>query len=239
MLLSRHGAREMLIITLACAALGGGAAVLHPLAAIPFVMVWAAGLAFFRDPHRRVPKDADVLVAPADGVVTEITELADDPLTGGAATRIGIFLSVLDVHVNRSPCAGRIARVDYKPGEFLDARHPECGQRNESNTLLIEPDGRAGLIAVRQVAGLIARRIICAAAAGERLERGQRFGLIKFGSRTELHVPQAWVASLRVRIGDRVRGGADVLVQLSPVTRADEETGEAAAERIRPAPVAP
>jgi len=213
--LSRHGLREMLLLTLICAALGAAAAMLHWTAALPFVLAWGAGIAFFRDPPRRVPDGAGLLVSPADGVVTEISDLPDDPRVGGAATRIGIFLSVLDVHVNRSPCAGRVVSVQYEAGEFLDARHPECGARNESNTILIEPADRSGRLAVRQVAGLIARRIICAIGPGDDLRRGQRIGLIKFGSRTELIVPRNWIATVRVNVGGKVRGGSSVLLQLA------------------------
>src|SRR5262249_36212449 len=159
--LSRHGLREMVGLTLICGVLAIVFAGLHwwPLAVL-FAVVWMGALAFFRDPERGVPNDAGLLVSPADGKVTEVSQLDHHDLIGGPATRIGIFLSVFDVHVNRSPCAGRIVKTDYCKGLFLDARHPESGARNEANTLVIEPEGgMPGPVIVRQVAGLIARRI--------------------------------------------------------------------------------
>jgi phosphatidylserine decarboxylase len=221
MLLSRHGAREMILLTVILGAIAAAVGMLHWSLSIPFGVVWLCGLAFFRDPRRRIPADDGFLVAPADGIVTEITELPGHPLLDGPATRIGIFLSVLDVHVNRSPCAGRITKVDYQPGEFLDARHPECGRRNESNTLVIEPEsGRAGPVIIRQVTGLIARRIVCAVSEGDFVKRGERFGMIKFGSRTELIVAASDGFEAAVKIGDRVWGGSSVLMQQAAVNSA-------------------
>jgi phosphatidylserine decarboxylase len=247
--LNRNGLREMLILTVVLGAAAAGAAALARwtigpssslailwAAAAPFAVLWVAGLAFFRDPPRRIPTGAGILVAPADGVVTEIHDLEYDERIGGAATRIGIFLSVLDVHVNRSPCAGRVVRVDYAPGEFLDARHPESGARNESNTLLIEPEhGVPGPVIVRQVAGLIARRIVCTARPGDRLERGQRIGLIKFGSRTEIIVPAVALRDLRVAVSQQVYGGSSVLIQHG-TTRSPSEVIQA---DVVPAKVVP
>jgi phosphatidylserine decarboxylase len=210
--------REIGVATIVLAAVACGLGLLWwPLAVFPLA-IWLWVISFFRDPPRHGRFGDDELGSPADGTVTEITELEHHSTIGGPALRIGIFLSLFNVHVNRMPCAGRIRDIRYKKGEFLDARHKESGERNESNTLLIDPDGSLpGPVIVRQVAGLVARRIICHAKPGEPWKRGGRFGMIKFGSRTELIVPRLESTEISVRIGDKVYGGLTPLVrQASP-----------------------
>lgn len=225
--LSRYGAREIALCTVVFGLLGTAAWHVSVYAVAVCILLWLACLAFFRDPRRAIPSTPGALVAPADGHVTEITELEYHDLIGGPATRIGIFLSVFDVHVNRAPYAGRVVRTDYQPGEFLDARHPESGQRNESLTLVLEPDANLpGPIVVRQVAGLIARRIVCAVRPGDHLSRGQRYGMIKFGSRTELITPRGPKWRIGVTMGQPVRGGVTILVQYQAARTADENTHE-------------
>lgn len=227
MTLARDGLREMLISTVTLGA-GGGAAAWAALngsplwwaLAIPLLGLWLFTLAFFRDPHRVVPQGPGLLVAPADGRVTEVSRVESVPGIDGPALRISIFLSVFDVHINRSPCAGRVVKTDYRPGEFLDARHPECGVRNEAMTVTMEPEaGVPGPLFVKQIAGLIARRIICRARPGDSLGRGERFGLIKFGSRTELTLPWADHVKPAVKVGDTVRGGVTVMATVDPVVK--------------------
>lgn len=166
-------------------------------------------LRFFRDPERIPGGEEGDLVSPADGKVTDIVD-AEHPYTG-KGRRIGIFLSVFDVHVNRSPVAGTVEQVRYIPGAFLDARNPECSKVNEANEIgLAAADGSRFL--VKQISGAIARRIVCAAKVGDRLGRGERFGMIKFGSRTELTFdPVRYEAA--VAPGDVVRGGETVLAR--------------------------
>ncbi len=220
--LTRHGIRELLIASLLFAAAIG---LIAWAATAAGAWLWAVGvscaalwlfvLAFFRDPNRAIPTDPGLLVSPADGRVTAINRLDHCDEIGGPALRVSIFLSLFDVHVNRSPCAGRVLRTDYCPGEFLDARHPESGRRNESNTIVIEPDpGLPGPVVVRQIAGLIARRIVCPLRPGDRIERGGRIGMIKFGSRTDLLVPAESKLELAVNINDHVKGGSTVLLRL-------------------------
>jgi phosphatidylserine decarboxylase len=219
MTLARDGFKEMAISTIVLgglAAAGGWAAVTvspwYLLFAAPLAALWGFSILFFRVPNRSIPTGAGLLVSPADGRITEISRIENDGFIGRPALRIGIFLSVFDVHVNRSPCAGRVVSTQYCPGEFLDARHPECGIRNESNTLVIAPHEFTGPIVVRQVAGLIARRIICRVNPEDSVERGQLFGLIKFGSRTELIAPLDCGLEPAVRVGDHVKGGSSVLL---------------------------
>lgn len=170
------------------------------------VLLAAAALSafFFRDPERLPPDSEDAVVAPADGRVTAVAPAGDGDAPGH---RVSIFLSLFDVHVNRSPAAGRVASVTHRPGEFRAAFRPDAAERNERNELEMEC-GR-GPILVRQIAGVVARRIVCRAAPGERLRRGERFGLIRFGSRTEVLLPPNCRPT--VRPGDRVRGGETVI----------------------------
>jgi phosphatidylserine decarboxylase len=183
---------------------------------VVLALVWLGGLAFFRDPERATPGDDDVLVAPADGKVVEVVRLEDDADIGGPATRIGIFLSIFDVHVNRSPCSGVVRDIRYRSGDFLDARNPDSGRLNEANTVVIDPDdAHLGPIVVRQIAGLVARRIVCSLKVGDRVEAGQRIGMIKFGSRTELIVPGHNKYQPSIEVGDKAYGAFTVLARRS------------------------
>jgi len=231
------GWREMTLATLVAVVAGvpawvgavRGHAWCWPIA-VGLTLIWAWVISFFRDPQRAVPADPDALVAPADGRLTEVTRLADDPLVGGAATRFGIFLSIFNVHVNRSPCDGVVESIRYEPGSFLDARHPESGARNEANTIVIATqDPAVPRIVVRQIAGRIARRIICDLKVGEPVTCGQRIGMIKFGSRTELIVPGHATFRAEAAVGDRVRGAATIMARRCPP---DLGTGPQPAEQV-------
>ncbi len=176
------------------------------------LLVWA--LMFFRDPNRVAPQDDTLLVAPADGIVTDVETVDGNEFIGGPALRIGIFLSIFDVHINRAPCRATVEKIAYRKGRFLNAMNPLSGQLNESNALLMvraaEPKDR---LVVRQISGAIARRIVCAVREGQELAGGERFGMIKFGSRTELYVPASEEMKCLVRIRDKVRGGVTPLVR--------------------------
>jgi phosphatidylserine decarboxylase len=162
---------------------------------------------FFRDPERAVPATAGAIVSPADGKVTDVSIVAE---SGKTWTRISIFLSVFDVHVNRSPIAGVVREVRYQQGKFLNAMNSVSAEQNEQNIVRVEGDGQT--VIFKQIAGLLARRIVFNPKVGDRLERGQRVGLIKFGSRVDVLFDST--ATLQVKIGDRVRGGASVLGHL-------------------------
>lgn len=178
------------------------------------VLIWL--FAFFRDPERAVPVEQHTMVSPADGKVSDITEIDDDPLLGGPAVRVGIFLSVFNVHVNRSPCDGVVVDVNYKKGKFINAMsHSKASDENESNTIILkEPNGPRPVAVVKQIVGLIARRIICTVKPTDRVDRGQRIGMIKFGSRTELSIPKWLEPTIQVKVGDTVRGAMDVIATL-------------------------
>jgi phosphatidylserine decarboxylase len=176
------------------------------------VLLWA--LMFFRDPERRCPGDKNLLLAPADGRITEIETVEETSFIGGPALRIGIFLSIFDAHINRAPCNVRIEKITYKKGKYLNAMNPKSGRLNESNELdLVRTNSPNDKLIVRQVSGAIARRIVCAAVKGQKLAGGERFGMIKFGSRTELYVPVRENAKCLVKKGDRVKAGLTPLVK--------------------------
>jgi phosphatidylserine decarboxylase len=170
---------------------------------------------FFRDPPRVVPGRAGLIVSPADGVVSHVTEAVPPAELGLGAeplTRVSVFLNVFDVHVNRSPIAGRVERIAYHPGKFLNASLDKASVDNERNGLVLAlADGRR--IGVVQIAGLIARRIVCNVREGQMLATGERFGLIRFGSRTDLFLPKG-VAPL-VAVGQRMIGGETVMADLA------------------------
>jgi len=169
---------------------------------------------FFRDPPRQVPVEAGLLVAPADGKVVEITRLDHDDFVGGPAVRIGIFLSIFNVHVNRSPCQARVISLDYKPGKFLSALKPASALENESMWIGLEEDvAPHRRLAVRQIAGQFARRIVCNLRPGEALGRGQKFGMIKLGSRTELILSDEPALRVEAHVGQVVKAGLTVLAR--------------------------
>jgi phosphatidylserine decarboxylase len=177
-------------------------------AVVPFLLALFF-LWFFRDPERIIPDTPGAIVSPADGKVTDVSLISAN---GEKKVRISIFLSVFDVHVNRSPISGTIRDVRYQRGKFLNAMNSASAAENEQNVVRIEGDGQS--VTFKQIAGLLARRIVFRPRIGDRLERGQRVGLIKFGSRTDLVLDSS--AELRVKVGDRVQGGASVLAYLQP-----------------------
>jgi phosphatidylserine decarboxylase len=165
---------------------------------------------FFRDPERQAPAGEGLVVSPADGKVVSVAGITGDSPFLGAATRVSIFLSPLDVHINRTPVEGRIEKITYQRGSFLAAYKEEAWQRNEQNALtIVDNEGRT--LGVVQIAGVLARRIICRATLGDRLTRGERFGLIMFGSRTDTYLPEG--CRVEVAEGQRVRGGETVLAR--------------------------
>jgi phosphatidylserine decarboxylase len=164
---------------------------------------------FFRDPHRDVPADPNVIVAPADGRVTRVQQLA--PEQNDSATVISIFLSPLDVHINRSPIVGQITEVVYSPGKFLMATNENASLVNEQNILTIQ--GEKVTVVCKQIAGILARRVVCWKKKGDNLELGERFGLIKFSSRTDLILPSN--VTVTVAKGDKVSGGTTVIGRIS------------------------
>jgi len=168
---------------------------------------------FFRDPPRTPPADSDAYLSPADGTIADVAELDYYEFFDGPAVRIGIFLSVFNVHINRAARTAEVVDTHYKPGEYLNALNPESAERNESMWLgMVEPDGHK--LAIRQISGLIARRIVCEPTPGDTVTAGAKFGMIKFGSRTELIVPAG--SKILCEIGDKVVAGETILARRNP-----------------------
>jgi phosphatidylserine decarboxylase len=182
------------------------------IAALPtaLALFWAS---FYRDFERAIPGEPGILVSPADGTVTDVVEVDEKDYVGGRVLRVGIFLSPLNVHVNRSPARGTVEKVVARPGKMLKAYDVRAIDENESTLLGIKTDDGLKL-GIRQVTGALARRIVCATAPGARLERGERYGMIKLGSRTELLVPSSAGFVCQVKVGDKVTGGVTVLGRL-------------------------
>lgn len=172
--------------------------------ALPPVLLGAFFLWFFRDPERRIPDTPGAVVSPADGKVTAISKFSQD---GQARQRISIFLNVFDVHVNRAPIAGTITSLCYQKGKFGNAMSAGSSDANEQNIVTVQGDGQT--VVFKQIAGLLARRIVFSPRTGDKLERGQRVGLIKFGSRVDVILDQA--VDVSVKVGERVAGGSSIL----------------------------
>jgi phosphatidylserine decarboxylase len=216
---ARAGLAELLLASLflglMTTGMAAGAVFLHWtlwIGCVAAVVTWLEIVWFFRDPQRAIPADPQALVSPADGTVTSLEEVDDADFPGGRAFRISIFLSIFNVHVNRVPRDGRVTALRYFPGEFLDARHGQCSQRNEQLWIdLEEASGR--VIRVKQISGAIARRIVCWLKLGEQVNKGERLGMIKFGSRTDVLVPARDGPLVAVQVGEVVYGGTTVLLR--------------------------
>ncbi|MFV0337522.1 MAG: phosphatidylserine decarboxylase family protein [Chthoniobacterales bacterium] len=189
--------------------LWGGALIINAWLAVFISAAILFTLYFFRDPARDISTDEKDIVSPADGKVDFVDVVDDAPYFDGPALRVSIFLSVFDVHVNRAPIHGEVVHSEHKLGEFLDARNPYSATKNERRTWLIKNEKHQ--VVVRQITGAIARRIVAWSQVGDHVKRGERFGMIRFGSRTDLFLPAN--ASACVKVGDRVQGGATIIAQ--------------------------
>ena len=254
MILTKYGKKEwgtaiavFLVVFLLCAvaavflkipAIAGSVSALAALACF-------AACAFFRDPPRKIADDPSAIVSPADGVIKDIELIKSESLECDELRRlfhdkdilrIGIFLSVFNVHLNRAPWDMKVEFKLYKPGKFLDARHPDAGKVNESMLLggTCPFEGETFPVAVRQVSGAIARRIVCPVNPGETYSRGQIYGMIKFGSRTELYIPAGMGIDVAVNVGESVRAGSSILAFVRPEakTKLHALAGEAAAKEL-------
>lgn len=217
MTVTPYGKRELTIcglIGIAAAAIVIAVALIAELWWVYFFCILPAGLVgfsifFFRDPRRTVPRDPTVVVAPADGKITEIAEVQEDSYLNTSARKLGIFLSLLNVHLNRAPYSGTVEYLKYQPGKFLNAGDPKSSQVNESNAIGIVTDKCR--ILMRQISGVLARRIVCKVNEGDQVDIGQKIGMIKFGSRTELYVPLDARFELQVEVGQKVKAGETII----------------------------
>ncbi|HLJ94151.1 MAG TPA: phosphatidylserine decarboxylase [Gemmataceae bacterium] len=182
---------------------------------IPVLLVcWAFVLWFFRDPDRDIPTARNALLSPADGTVTHVGVVDEPDFPGGQAFRISIFLSIFNVHVNRIPRTCQVVRLRYFPGRFLDARNPACSLQNEQLWIDLEEHDPPRPIRVKQISGAIARRIVCWLKPGQTVWAGERLGMIKFGSRTDVCIPVDAAKEVLVHVGDKVKGGSTILLKL-------------------------
>ena len=223
--LTRYGLPEVVVYPAALALLMVILAVFGPAvlptwaiglieAVLATVLTWA--LLFFRDPHREVPRGDSLVLAPADGKVMDVETVENADFMDGPALRVGIFLSLFNTHINRAPCDARVEKIAYRRGKYLPAMNPLAGKVNESNDIGMVRANRDRLL-VRQISGAVARRIVCAAQEGQQLAGGEPFGMIKFGSRTELYLPSSGKIECLVRVGDKVKAG------ITPVARYSEQ----------------
>ncbi len=222
MKLTRDGLREILTATILCGLSVGlfvwaGIAInlLFLIVAVLSVAIWLWVLWFFRDPDRdaEIPSGGGLFISPADGVVADITPLGPQSKLGRDGVQIGVFMNVFDVHVNRMPCSGTVQNVTHLPGAFMDVRDPVAAEKNESVTIELthRHKGQDYPVIVRQIAGLVARRIITHCTASQSVARGERFGMIKFGSRLELLLPRELADGICVEIGQKVQAGLTIL----------------------------
>jgi phosphatidylserine decarboxylase len=183
----------------------------YPWTAVPILLIALATALFFRDFPRPITAEPHQIVSPADGTIVAIEDLPQTPHYQGPTRRISIFLSVLNAHVNRAPYDAQINAIKYAPGQFKDARNPESSQVNESNALWL--DTHQGPMTVRQISGAVARRIVCPATPGTTLQKGEKFGMIRFGSRTELYLPPD--THVCVNLKDKVYAGTSILAKFN------------------------
>ena len=209
--LAKYGIKELIIFGIPCVVGIGFSIALFPwIVPIPLFFL-AFLLNFFRDPNRDTPQGAEFIIAPADGTVSHIVPVFEENYLKCETTKISIFMSVLNVHVNRVPVHGRVEFIKHTKGKFLDARDGECFRSNENNLMGLSLMGSHTKIAVKQIAGKIAKRIVCACKIGDIFEQGQRFGMIKFGSRVEVFVPNSVKFEVMVRVGEKVTAGKTIL----------------------------
>ena len=216
-MLSRDARNEWLTL-LAIGALLTAAALFVKLwwLAVIIALLTAALVAFFRDPYREVPTQRNVVVAPADGRVSSVHEIEHYEPFDGPAVCVRIFLSVFSVHITRSPCHGEVTQITHTPGKHTNALNPESAEDNESNLIvLVHPIRRHPVAAVRQVAGLLARTIVCRLHEGQVVQRGERIGIIKLGSTTELYLPADLKPEVTVKQGQKVAAGSSVLAHIT------------------------
>jgi len=185
-------------------------AFLHISVSVIFLVLLSFCVFFFRDPEREITKGENIVLAPADGKVVAIEQIQDSKISDEPVNRISIFLSIFDAHINRAPVDGEIVYLEYSKGRFLDARNPKASEVNENNFIVLSHKGAK--IALRQIAGKIARRVVCKCNKGDKLKIGERIGMIRFGSRTDLFLPMN--AEISVKIGDMVKAGITIMGKL-------------------------
>jgi phosphatidylserine decarboxylase len=211
---ARYGLREIVLFGLALGSVACLLATVNPYLALAPIAPYLFVLYFFRDPFRRIPEGETLLVSPADGRILEVSDVEETNYIHEPCVKVAIFLSVMDVHVNRAPIAGEVAQSVYRRGAFKHAASDDAATLNESNDVVFRSGALDTSVLMRQVAGAAARRIVFMPSVGSAVLRGEKVGMIKLGSRTEVFIPRAKVEEIRVKPSDKVKGGESVLAVL-------------------------
>lgn len=221
MKITPHGYREIVIAAVVCGGLFTVTWWMIPWLGLVPIGLFLFVVSFFRDPDRTIPAGGHQLVAPADGTVMDIEEVHEESYFDAPCLRIGIFLSVVNVHVNRASLTGTISYQEYQEGNFFNASTRKAIEENESNFIVVE--SQEVTVGIKQISGAIARRIVSTVKEGETVEKGERIGMIKFGSRTELYVPCQCDPKVKVEEGASVRGGTSVMVEFDSFSRSQHD----------------
>ena len=227
--LAKYSVGEIVVLLVITSVMGYVLYQIAPILIILPAVTFLFTLYFFRDPYRKIPDGNNLILSPADGTIIEISDVNEDTFIKEPSVKVAIFLSVFNVHINRAPCDGKIALLDYRKGKFLVASEPEASRQNERNSIgILAPNSPRELgvakednystphfkVLVRQIAGIIAQRIVCDLEMNQQVKKGQRIGMIKFGSRTEVYIPKNKLERLEVKINDKVKGAETVLAVL-------------------------
>lgn len=222
---ARWGLSELIAFTVVCTiasvivgwlAWFGAPSWLVWILSIAIFLFWLEIVWFFRNPARSIPADASAIVSPADGTIVELTEVDAEGFPGNRAFRVGIFLSVFNVHINRAPLTGVVTQLRFYPGKFLNALKTLSSRVNEQLWIDMKHDGTGMPVRITQISGALAHRIVCELKPGQHINKGEMFGMIKLGSRTELYLPTTAKIELNVKVGDKVKGGSTILMRLTP-----------------------
>jgi len=208
--LAKYSVNEILVMMLITGVMGYTLYQITPPLVILPVIIFLFTIYFFRDPTRTIPNGDNLILSPADGTVIEISDVTEDTFIKEPSVKVAIFLSVFNVHINRAPCTGKITLLDYRKGKFLVASEQEASRQNERTSIgIITPNSLK--ILVRQIAGIIAQRIVCDLRMNQQVEKGDRIGMIKFGSRTEIYIAKNRLERLDIKVNDKVKGGETVM----------------------------
>lgn len=208
--LAKYSAGEIAVILVITGVMGYVLYQIMPVLVILPAVLFLFTLYFFRDPYRKIPEGDNLIVSPADGTVIEITDVNEDTFIREPSVKVAIFLSVFNVHINRAPCDGKVTLLDYRKGKFLVASKPEASRKNERNSIGLTVSNSLKIL-VRQIAGIIAQRIVCDLKTNQQVKKGERIGMIKFGSRTEVYIPKNKIERLEVKVNDTVKGGESII----------------------------
>jgi phosphatidylserine decarboxylase len=208
--IAKYAINDIIIVILITVVMGYFLYQVQPVLALFPLIIFLFVLYFFRDPLRKIPDGNNLILSPADGKIIEISEVIEDTFIKEPSIKIVIFLSLFDVHINRTPCAGRVVLLEYRKGQFLVASNPKASKQNERNSIGLLVSNSFKML-VRQIAGIIAQRIVCDIKLNQEVKKGMRIGMIKFGSRTEIYVSKNRIDKINVKLNDRVKGGESIL----------------------------